>query len=110
MVQRAWRARDSLAALLAAEPVARPKVSLPRPSALLDIRQISVVPPQSKAPTLRRVSFDLRPGEAVGVIGSSGSGKSTLARALTGVWPLASGKICWMAHRWISTTRNGWRI
>lgn len=35
----------------------------------------------------------MTPGQAVGVIGPSGAGKTTLARALTGVWPVASGKI-----------------
>lgn len=37
-------------------------------------------------PLIRGVSFDLAPGEMMGLIGPSGSGKSTLVRLLTGVW------------------------
>jgi ATP-binding cassette subfamily C protein len=44
-------------------------------------------------PTISGVSFTLKPGEVLGVIGKSGSGKSTLARALVGIWPPAAGEI-----------------
>jgi len=40
------------------------------------------------------VSFDLMPGESLGVVGESGSGKSTLARALIGLVP-ATGRAVW---------------
>ena len=42
---------------------------------------------------LRGVSFNLTPGESLGVIGPSASGKSTLARLLVGVWPTHGGKV-----------------
>ena len=42
---------------------------------------------------MRGVSFALRPGEAMGVIGPSGAGKTSLAKALTGVWPPAGGRV-----------------
>jgi ATP-binding cassette subfamily C protein len=51
------------------------------------------VPPGEKQAALKGVSFDVQPGQAVGIIGPSGAGKSSLARALTGVWPLAGGSI-----------------
>ena len=40
-------------------------------------------------------SFDLEPGETLGVVGESGSGKSTLARAIIGTVPAASGSVTW---------------
>jgi len=39
------------------------------------------------------VSFDLRPGEVMGLVGESGSGKSTLGRALLGLVPATHGSI-----------------
>jgi ATP-binding cassette subfamily C protein/ATP-binding cassette subfamily C protein EexD len=52
-----------------------------------------VWPPLSQRPAVKYVSFSLKPGECVAVLGASGSGKSSLARALAGVWPLADGSI-----------------
>ena len=42
---------------------------------------------------LRDVSFTLRDGECVGLVGSTGSGKSTLAQHLNGLIKLTEGKI-----------------
>jgi len=42
---------------------------------------------------LSGVSFTLREGESVGIVGPSGSGKSTLARIVSGHLPLDSGEI-----------------
>lgn len=42
---------------------------------------------------LRGVSFDVRVGESVGVLGTNGSGKSTLLAAIAGLIPTTSGTI-----------------
>ena len=57
------------------------------------VEQLCVAAPDSEKLILNDVSFQLRKGEAVGIIGPSGAGKSTLARALVGVWPRVRGKI-----------------
>ena len=42
---------------------------------------------------LRDISFDLRRGEVLGIIGTNGSGKSTLLRLITGIFPPDRGEI-----------------
>jgi len=52
-----------------------------------------VAPPGTNIPIVQDVTFALKAGQAVGIIGPSGSGKSTLARALVGVWRPARGTV-----------------
>jgi peptide/nickel transport system ATP-binding protein len=44
-------------------------------------------------PVLRDISFTIRPGSTLGVIGESGCGKSTLARVIAGLLPAARGEV-----------------
>jgi oligopeptide transport system ATP-binding protein len=44
------------------------------------------------------VSFDLYPGETLGVVGESGCGKSTLARAVISMIPARHGSAVWMGQ------------
>ena len=93
MVQRAMRGWSNLAELLEAVPPEAPRTALPRPQAKLSVQALTVIPPGEKRASLKNVSFEVKPGQAVGVIGPSAAGKSTLARALTGVWRPAGGSV-----------------
>ena len=93
MVQQATRGWHSLAELLGEIPPRAQRMDLPRPEAKLEVIQVTVAAPGERTPALRGVNFTLPAGHAVGVIGPSGAGKTTLARAISGVWPVAAGKI-----------------
>lgn len=93
LVQRSQEGWARLANLLSQQPTDQPRTALPRPRAMLNINSLTVVPPGASQAVLRMVSFNVEPGQAVGIIGPSGSGKSTLARALIGVWRPAGGTI-----------------
>ncbi|MCK0095918.1 type I secretion system permease/ATPase [Yoonia sp. F2084L] len=93
MFQRGREGWQNLSVLLGNIPEEQPRTVLPQPKARLVADQVTVVPPGEKQAALRLISFEVNPGQAVGVIGTSGAGKSTLARVITGVWQPAGGKI-----------------
>ncbi len=93
LLLRARQGWDHLKTLLQATPEETTPTALPRPRAHLDVTQITVFPPDQQKASLRMLDFQVRPGQALGVIGPSASGKSTLARVLTGIWRPASGSI-----------------
>lgn len=83
------RLRDTMVALAS---LAKP-LPLPAPTKSLKVDKITVAAPASGRVLLSEVAFELKAGQAVGVIGPSGGGKTTLVRALTGIWPALRGTI-----------------
>jgi energy-coupling factor transport system ATP-binding protein len=54
--------------------------------------------PGFEEPALSEISFELRPGEYVGVVGPNGGGKSTLVRLLNGLLRPDSGSVRVLGH------------
>jgi ATP-binding cassette, subfamily C, bacterial len=69
------------------------RVALPRPRGLIETENLVVNAPGSSTAILHDVSVRLPSGSLVGIIGPSAAGKSTLVRAITGIWPVASGAV-----------------
>ncbi|MEG9503459.1 MAG: type I secretion system permease/ATPase [Methylorubrum extorquens] len=83
------RLKETVIALAAAEP----PMTLPPAHRSLRVGHITVAAPGSGRVLLSDVGFELKAGQALGVIGPSGGGKTTLGRALTGIWPLLRGSV-----------------
>lgn len=82
-----------LSALLQDFPARKESMPLPKPTGILAVEGAFANAPGTNLPILRAITFNLSPGEALGVIGPSASGKSTLARLLVGIWPAQAGKV-----------------
>jgi PrtD family type I secretion system ABC transporter len=91
----AYQRLDSL--ILAVADTAR-KISLPPPSGDITVENLIATGPGSDRIIVNDVSFVLREGRVLGVVGASGAGKSSLARLLAGVWQPRRGSITIGAH------------
>jgi ATP-binding cassette subfamily C exporter for protease/lipase len=78
---------------LSENPEPHAAMKLPAPRGVLHVDNLSARAPGSKAVILSSVTFSLKQGMCLAVMGPSGSGKSSLARMLVGVWPSLSGSI-----------------
>lgn len=74
-----------LAPLMDADPeTARPGQEVERLAGRIELDHVTFAYPGARSPVLRDLSFKIRPGEYVGVVGRTGCGKSTLMRLLLG--------------------------
>jgi ATP-binding cassette, subfamily C, type I secretion system permease/ATPase len=84
------RLRDILKAV-ALPPL--PAVVLPRPCRAISTEGLTVVAPGSDRILVSDVTFGLRAGTGMALLGASAAGKSTLAKALVGIWPARNGVV-----------------
>lgn len=67
------------------------RLNLPRPIGALVVEQVHLV--LKDRLILNNISFQLDPGESLGVVGLNASGKTSLARLLVGLFPPNSGRV-----------------
>jgi NitT/TauT family transport system ATP-binding protein len=77
-------------------PTPKPRAAGERATPILELSRVSKqfsTPDGSPLPVLDGISFDLREGEIVALLGKSGSGKSTLLRCIAGLIAPSSGTV-----------------
>ena len=79
--------------LLTILPADQERFTLPPPKHSITVERLHVLAPGSERLIVNDVSFALKSGQGLGIIGPSGSGKSSLARALVGVWVKQRGSV-----------------
>ena len=86
-------AYSRLSKLLGEYDINRQRMQLPAPRGRVSVEGMTLVPPGAAKPALINVSFQLAPGELLGIVGPSAAGKSTLARAMMGIWAPKMGNV-----------------
>ena len=69
-------------------------MALPAPRETLAVEHASAIPPGAQRIVVHDVTFTLKSGQGLGIIGPSASGKSSLVRLIVGAWRPARGRIC----------------
>ncbi|MDT5137293.1 MAG: hypothetical protein QOD58_1555, partial [Mycobacterium sp.] len=70
-----------------------PPVALPRPCRELSVEDLAVAAPGVDKPIVSNISFSLKAGMGLVMLGASASGKTSLSRALVGIWPAVHGVV-----------------
>ena len=89
----ARQARRRLSELLATLPQGKQPLPLPKPELALSVESVCASPPGGQRVVVQDVTFTLKGGEGLGIIGPSAAGKSSLARLIVGVWLPVRGKV-----------------
>ena len=83
------------------------------PAVTIKNLRIALPPGGERAYAVDGISFDLKPGEIVCVVGESDSGKSMCAHALMGLLPdsvtTEAGEIAFEGHNLLALDEDGWR-
>lgn len=90
---KARQAHKTISQILNSVPPSRKRTILNPPLGELQVKKLRTKVPGGNAAILGKnpnqggISFGLKPGQSLGIVGASGSGKTTLAKAILGLWP-----------------------
>lgn len=71
----------------------KPQLSRGRLRGEIEFRNVSFTYPDEETPALNNVSFHVRAGERVALLGQVGSGKSTIEKLILGLYQVSAGSI-----------------
>ena len=74
---------------------ARPTASPPSPPRILAVERLGYRYPSGNKDAVDDVSFELRQGQIMAIVGANGSGKTTVSKLVCGLLPPARGTIRW---------------
>ena len=74
-----------------------PRLEPEKSGETLQLQQVKVEQPNGFI-LMHEANWQLKQGDSMLIQGPSGCGKSTLLRTLAGLWPFASGKVCYPAN------------
>lgn len=74
-------------------PAGKKFVERPKFSGDIEFVDVTFTYPNTEVPALKNISFKIKPGEHVAIIGRIGSGKSTIQKLLLGLYEPDSGQI-----------------
>jgi PrtD family type I secretion system ABC transporter len=68
-------------------------LDLPIATKTLKVEKLTVAAPSNGRILISEVTFELKAGQALGIVGASGGGKTSLIRAVTGIWASLRGSV-----------------
>ncbi len=96
MIPRAAVCADRISEVLDTEssvvPAASPVASLTQPG-LLEVTDVGFHYPGADTPVLSNISFNVKAGQTLAIIGSTGSGKTTLLQLVPRLFDVSSGSV-----------------
>ncbi|HEX8514787.1 MAG TPA: ABC transporter ATP-binding protein [Bacteroidia bacterium] len=99
LIQRAAASQARINEFLRTQPEIFSKKSEPQEiKGSIEFKNVSFTYPDSGIEALRNVSFTVKPGESLAIIGKTGSGKSTIASLLCRLYDPTSGEILIDGH------------
>lgn len=94
LIQRAAASQTRINEFLRTQPEIVNPQEFPSPiNGKIEFRNVSFTYPDSGIRALQNVSFTVKPGESLAIIGKTGSGKSTIANLLCRMYDVDSGEI-----------------